>query len=67
MEPFADNFIPVILLEDMPPHTPTSPFCLDPHCPCHEDRELIAAIGQQVHDGLLTPVEAQQLIAGKTL
>jgi hypothetical protein len=62
-----DNFIPVLPLEDEPLHTPTSPFCLDPTCPCKEDQELIQMVGQQVEDGLLTPVEADQLVAGKTL
>lgn len=66
MEPYADNFIPVISV-DVVLHTPKEPFCLDSTCPCHEDQELIKQVAQQVHDGLLTPLEASHFIQGKTL
>lgn len=60
-----DNFIPVI--ESDLVHTLLQPFCLDTSCPCHEDKELIETVAQHVQDGFMTPEEANQLTAGKTL
>jgi len=60
-----DNFIPVI--ESDLVHTTELPFCLDASCACHEDQELIGQVSQQVQNGLLTPEEANYLVAGKTL
>jgi hypothetical protein len=68
MQGFGDNFTPVILLEDERLHTDTHPFCsIDPHCPCHEDQELIQPVAKQVQDGLFTPEEATRFTAGKTI
>ena len=60
-----DNFIPVI--ESNLVHILMQPFCLDTSCPCHEDTERIQQVAQHVQDGLLTPEEANQLTAGRTL
>jgi hypothetical protein len=55
-------------MEDEIIHTDDHPFCsIDPTCPCHEDQELISEVAAAVEQGLLTPEEATQLIAGKTL
>ena len=63
-----DNFTYVIPMKDEIVHLLDNPFCfLDPACPCHEDQELIAQVAQQVAEGLLTPQEATQTIAGKIL
>lgn len=67
MQSYGNNFIPVIPLEDEPLHTPTNPFCYDVKCPCHEAQEFIQAVAQQVQNGLFTPQEATDFIAGKTL
>ena len=63
-----DNFTYVIPMKDEIVHLLDNPFCfLDQACPCHEDQELIAQVAQQVAEGLLTPQEATQTIAGKIL
>ena len=70
MQNYADNFIPVIPIEQETDsrHTDTSPFCFDdPTCPCHEDPELIATVAQHVADGLLTPQEATRTVKGEML
>lgn len=64
IEPFADNFIPVILVEDEPLHSSENPFCMDGTCPCHEDQEAIDLITQHVADGLMTPEEATDFVKG---
>ncbi len=66
MQPFADNFIPVIPVA-YKEHTPEHPFCWNPSCPCHEDHEAIAAVNQAVQDGLMTPTEATDYVCGKLL
>ncbi len=66
MQPFADNFIPVIFVE-YKEHTPAHPFCWNPACPCHEDREAIAEVNQAVQDGFMTPTEATDFVCGKLL
>jgi hypothetical protein len=48
-------------------HTDDKPFCLDPACPCHEDREAVNAVNEAVEAGILTKDEATRLIAGKQL
>lgn len=67
MQGYADTFIPVIPIENELLHTPINPFCLDTTCRCHEDQEFIQTVAQQIQDGLLTPLEASQFTAGKTL
>lgn len=56
-----------IPMEDELLHLDTAPFCYDPSCPCHEDSLLIAPIAQAVQEGLLTPDEASDFVAGKIL
>jgi hypothetical protein len=48
-------------------HTDDKPFCLDPACPCKEDREAVNAVNEAVEAGILTLDEATRLIAGKQL
>jgi hypothetical protein len=64
MQPYADNFIPVILVEDLE-HLPEKPFCWNSACGCHEDDLLISEVARHVEDGLMTPEEATDFVAGK--
>jgi hypothetical protein len=67
MQP-PDNFTVPIPVEGDQLHTSESPFCFaDPNCPCHEDRELIASVADDVTNGLLTPEEATRLVSGETI
>jgi len=62
-----DNFAYVIPIDHIF-HTEDHPFCfVDPTCPCHENQEAIERVAQWVQDGLLTPEEATNFVAGKTL
>ena len=61
---FFDRPIP-IPMEDDPVHTDHDPFCSDPSCPCHEDDALLAAVSEQVEQGLLTPDEATRFVQGR--
>jgi hypothetical protein len=55
-------------MEEDPLHTDDNPFCfLDPACFCRENPLLIAQVAQFVDDGLLTPEEATDFVAGKML
>ncbi|MGH2496868.1 MAG: hypothetical protein ACRDIV_19365 [Ktedonobacteraceae bacterium] len=56
-----------IPMEDDLVHTGDSPFCADPTCPDKEDPDLLAAVAQQVEDGLLTPDEATRFVQGRQL
>lgn len=64
MECYADNFIPVIPVDALE-HTDEKPFCWNSACPCHEDAELIAETAKHVQEGLLTPEEATDFVAGR--
>jgi hypothetical protein len=68
MKRFADNFIPVlrpgypVIFE----HTPKTPFCPDPSCPCHEqDKEAIALVNQYYQEGLITKKHATDIVMGR--
>ena len=63
IEPFADNFVPVISSDVV--HDEMRPFCLDPLCPCHEDQEAINVVAKHVTDGLMTPSEATDFVGGR--
>lgn len=65
MEPFADNFVPVIAGNIL--HPDDKPFCYDPACPCHVDAGEIANLVYHVEQGHLTPEEATAIAAGKTI
>lgn len=65
MEPFADNFIPVIVGDML--HPADKPFCYDPACPCHEDEGEIANLAYHVQEGHVTPEEATNIVNGKTI
>ncbi len=63
-----DTYSPIIIpMEDDLVHTDEHPFCYDATCDCHEAPELIAGVAQDVADGLLTPQEASDLVAGKLI
>jgi len=63
-----DTYAPIIIpMEDDLVHTDEHPFCDDPACGCHEAPVLIAGVAQEVADGLLTPQEASNFVAGKLL
>ncbi len=61
-----DNFSYVIPV-DYILHEPGKSFCWDITCDCHEDHELIAEVHEFVQDGLMTPHEATDCIAGKSI
>ncbi|GHO67593.1 hypothetical protein KSC_064850 [Ktedonobacter sp. SOSP1-52] len=62
--PYGDNFLPVIP-NDNQLHSIANPFCFASPCPCHEDRSNIAEVARYISDGLLTPQEATDHVAGK--
>jgi len=66
IEPYADNFIPVIPIDEFE-HPPDSPFCWDPTCDCHEDQDAIGLVAQYVDRGLMTPQEATDFVGGRTI
>lgn len=66
MEPYADNFIPVVPV-DYIYHTPENPFCWDSDCPCHTTKEATAQVQQEYEAGLLTAEEVILTIARKML
>jgi hypothetical protein len=66
--PWADNFIIVLQPGDPVPfeHTPKTPFCPDPDCPCHwDDQESLAQVVEWYMDGWITPSHALDIIAGR--
>lgn len=69
IQPYGDNFIPVIPMEDDPctSHTGAHPFCWDETCLCHEDQELLTRVNEAVTSGLLTVEEAAILIQGRVI
>jgi hypothetical protein len=66
IEPYADNFIPVIPTDEFE-HSPDKPFCSDPACDCHEDQDAIGLVAQYVDRGLMTPQEAADFVGGRTI
>jgi hypothetical protein len=66
IQPYADNFIPVIPV-DHQDHTDESPFCWNESCPCHEDQEAINVVAGHVTDGLMTPAEATDFVGGRSI
>lgn len=66
VEDVADELaVLVIQCEGEIVHTDDKPFCLDPACPCHEDREAVNAVNEAVEAGILTASEASRFMAGK--
>jgi hypothetical protein len=63
---FFTRPIPIPMEDDLV-HTDDAPFCADPTCPDKEDPDLLAAVAQQVEDGLLTPDEATRFVQGRQL
>ncbi len=63
LQPYGDNFIPVIPV-DYREHTDEKPFCWN-DCPCHEDQDNIAQVAGYVTDGLMTPDEATDFVKGR--
>jgi len=66
MQPYGDNFLPVIP-EDHLLHTQEHPFCSIDTCLCREDQEALNAVNALVMNGLLTPDEATAFIQGRTV
>ncbi len=66
-DPEEYEAVPVIPLEGDPLHTADNPFCYDGTCGCHEDPLLIEGVAHFVDDGLLTPEEATDFVAGHML
>lgn len=62
--PYGDNFS-IVVPVDYPLHTPEKPFCYDSTCPDKEDEILIAEVNQFVQNGLMTPDEATDFVAGR--
>lgn len=58
------NFAYVIPVDELE-HTPEKPFCWDSSCPCHEDDLLIGEVATFVQEGLMTPQEATDFVAGR--
>ena len=48
-------------------HTPDHPFCYDGTCDCHDNPQAIQIVTGYVQDGLMTPEEAKDFVAGKTI
>jgi len=67
MQPYADNFLPVIPIEDAVLHTDKHPFCCNDTCPCRDDQEALTTVNAAVVNGLLTPDEAIAFIQGRTV
>ena len=65
------RYVPIVLMEDEPLHTESSPFCSDERCPCHDtatNDELFAEyIERPIMDGLLTASEALRLYWGEQI
>jgi hypothetical protein len=47
-------------------HTIDHPFCVDPACSCHEQKEAIERVNSWVEQGLMTQDEATNFILGRT-
>jgi len=52
-------------MEDGLTHTASRPFCDDMACPCHEDRELLADVGEYHFAGELSDLDADRMYRGK--
>ncbi len=57
----------VVLWEGDVLHEKGKMFCYQPACPCHENRLFIEQVARFVREGLLTPQEATNLVAGKNI
>ena len=66
MQTYGDNFIPVIPVDYLL-HTPSNSFRYEESCPCHEDQSLIAEVSGFVSEGLMTPEEATDFVAGRMI
>jgi len=66
IKPYGDNFAFVIPVDAIQ-HTSDKPFCWNSSCPCHADPETYIQVQQFVYDGLMTPAEATDYVAGKTV
>jgi len=52
-------------VEDELTHTASRPFCNDMSCPCHEDSELLADVGEYHFAGELSDLDADRMYRGK--
>jgi hypothetical protein len=55
---------PIVIPVDIILHTDERPFCDQEDCPCHEDRELVDKLTEQVTSGLLNVIEANRIFRG---
>ena len=53
--------------EDEIIHTDEHLFCDDMSCSCHEDPDLIQALGDLVQQGLASPADADRIYRGQTV
>lgn len=61
---WGDNFIPVVPVEHAA-HTPETPFCEDPTCPCHEDEDAVEMVNEAYQGGLITTQDATDIVKGR--
>ena len=66
MQPYADNFIPVIPVYYIL-HTEARPFCFEPDCPCHADEQETRQVKEFYDAGLITAAEAELIFKEKTI
>lgn len=52
---------------DVQIHTAEHPFCDDMTCPCHEDGDLIEALGEAVQEGFASVGDADRIYRGRTV
>ncbi len=59
MQPYGDNFIPVIPTDSLV-HTPDNPTCSDPDCPCQEG--IKAELLGYYNEGIITADDATRIL-----
>ena len=57
----------VVVWEGDPLHAKGKMFCYNPRCTCHESPLLIAQVSRFVAEGLMTPQEATNFVAGRNI
>jgi len=62
---YSDDTSIDVPMEDELVHTASRPFCGDMSCPCHEDHDLLADVGEYHFAGELSDVDADRLYRGK--
>ena len=62
VQPYADNFIPVIPA-GLAIHTEQRPTCSDTDCPCYD--AIRQELQQYYQDGLVSPGDATRILEGR--